>query len=128
MPMIKRFKKARLLLQSKPDASILDLKREMRIAVFVDGLEESDQNLAMFGEFDRVADQIDEDLPESNGVGLDHLLSIKVDLQAERQVFRIGTHTHKGEDFVDEAGWTAGGWFDDKLARLNLGEVKYIVK
>ena len=118
----------RQVFRRDPDAGVLD--EELEKCPLLSGLRRADadqDHAAFFGEFDGVADQVGEDLLESQGIAHQGLGDTGVDVHQELDaVFgHLGMKDvhHPVEDLVQHEG----PGFKGHLFGLDLGEVQDIV-
>ena len=91
-------------------------------------LDQSRHNshLADLGEFDGVAHQVDEDLAQAEGVGMDRCGEWSDVLDGERESLLVRADAHQRSHFLDDlAGSSASAGIEP--SRLDLGEVEDVV-
>ena len=79
-----------------------------------------DPDTANFGELDGIADEIDEDLPQTDRIGRDRLGNVSPDLKRQRQSLCIRTHLHQGNDFGGNLAGRAFLEINRAFSRLDL--------
>ena len=86
-----------------------------------------DLDLAGFRELDGIAHEVDEDLPQSRGIGLNGLRDGTDVLQVQGQALGLGPHPHQRDHVAEDGQGRDGQAFDLQLAGLDLGEIEDVV-
>ena len=98
------------------------LRRHVRRA----GLD-ADDDLTLLGELDRVADEIEQDLPEPSGVADQGVGHVRLDLAGELQPFLVGAEGQGAQGLPQHVPQRELGVVELELAGLDLGEVEQVV-
>src|SRR4051812_31769619 len=88
-----------------------------------DGYGES----AGFGELQRIAKQVKDDLTQPGGIAEQIARDLGIDIELDFQTFVAGLHANKFNDALDKIEEIEGSAFERKLAGLNLGQIKNVV-
>lgn len=94
-----------------------------------DGLAaDVDGDVALVGEFDSVADEVDEDLLEAGFVGSDDVGEVILEEAIELEVFLFGEAGIEAEGALDAGAEVEGGGVEFEFARLHFREVEDVVE
>jgi hypothetical protein len=88
---------------------------------------DTDGNLALVREFDRVAHKIDEDLPQTRRVAHDDPRDIRMDIDDEFKPLGMGANGHQFSGMFDEFPQIEGDRFQLQMARFNFREIENVV-
>ena len=81
----------------------------------------------MLGEFDGIADQVDQNLTQPAGVTHHSHGHIGVNIAHQLQAFGMRPHGQRPEHFADGAAQVERDFLDQQLARFDLGEIKNVI-
>ena len=81
----------------------------------------------MFGELDRVADQVHKDLTQSSGVAHDRHRHIRADVAHQLNAFGMRPNGKCFERLAHRASQVEWDSFYQKLAGLNFGEIQNVI-
>ncbi len=90
-----------LLIGRDTDARVLDAKVQAHLVAARFLLFHADDDFAVLGEFDGVADQVNQDLTEPAGVAHQNLRHVSGNLTGQLQAFLLGTHAQGVHDRTD---------------------------
>ena len=123
----KRLKEARALLRRHADPTVAN--RELQLdAVLKLFLDRHDQHyLAVIGELDRVVDQVDEDLTETQRITHQVRRNIGLRGDQELELLVLSLVTHNDGEIVERIFKLKFGLLDIQLAGFDLGEVQNVV-
>jgi len=84
-------------------------------------------NLARVGELDRVAQQVQNDLPQAARIDRDHSGNFRIDVHQQLELFLMGAHSHRPDHRFDQGAHFHLLRLERKLARFDLGEIQNVV-
>src|SRR5258708_29163255 len=85
-------------------------------------------NLASVREFDGVAHQIDDDLPQPSGIANDHIGDIAVEAHDKLELLGRRRHRYGPNDVANGVAELKWGALEFDLAGLNLGQIQDVVE
>ena len=88
---------------------------------------DADDHFALLGELDRVADEIEQDLPEPSGIADQGVGDVRLDLADQLQPFLVGAEGQGAQRLPQDAPQREPGVVELELAGLDLGEVEQVV-
>jgi hypothetical protein len=122
-----RFKDGGHLVRRHADSGVAHPKAELRCFFLRDSGEAGGHRYtAPFGELDRVADEVDEDLPQARGLALDLLRDRPVELQIQKQPLLDGAWPQERFHLDEDLKRRAGNPLDACFSRLDFGQVENI--
>ncbi|MNF65956.1 hypothetical protein D3C84_477390 [compost metagenome] len=86
-----------------------------------------DQDLALFGELDRVVGVVDQDLAEAQRIAIEQGIELVVDLEQQLYALGFGLLAHQGRQVFQYMVEIEFDPFQIQLAGLDLGEVEDVV-
>ncbi|OEZ57060.1 hypothetical protein JANLI_26310 [Janthinobacterium lividum] len=86
------------------------------------------QHFAIGREFQRVPQQVDEDLPQARGVRAHVARQVQRQFAAQQQAFRIGLALHDAGRVADQRQQVEVHGFQGQLARVDLREIEDVVE
>ena len=86
-----------------------------------------DDDLALLGELDGVADEVEQDLPQPAGVADQGVGHVRLDLADQLQPFPVGAEGQRPEGLAQDVPEGEVGVVELELAGLDLGEVEQVV-
>ena len=84
-------------------------------------------HLALFGELDRVADQIDHDLAQTPGIADQRVRYLGRDVAGEFQTFFVGAGSQRLDGALETLTQIEGDRLELEFAGLDFGEIENIV-
>lgn len=109
--LFERFKNELVLVGGDAGAGIGDAEGEGGVVIGIGG-GDLEGDAAEGGEFNGVAEEIEEDLAETFGIGEDEGGEVGVRVVGELQSFLLGGEAHEGDEVVDKAVEIEGGGID----------------
>ena len=116
--------KSRELRGSDPHAGVDHRALELGLGGVAGEEANGDLDRAGFGELDRIAHQVDQDLPEARRIGLDGLRNGPGVLQRQGQSLGLGPHPHERHDFRQDGRGRDAQPLDLDFAGLDLRQVE----
>ena len=117
-----------LLVLGDADARIGDREVEHRAAVVAHVFADRHEHVTRLGELDGVADQIGDDLRQTDRVADDAGRRVRRDVAQELQALGVRAHAERLERVADGVGERKRHRFELQLPRLDLREVEDVVQ
>ena len=117
---------ALLLFAVEPDAGVLhgDVQLDALLGLLA---RDADVDAALFGEFQGVADQVDNDLAQAQRIALQYIRDCLVDFQRQGQVFFAGSGLEGFDDIPEGASQGEVLCFEGVFIGLNTGQIENVV-
>ena len=116
---------ARLLVDA--DAGVLDGERHARASAAERRGRAAHRDAAALGEFQRIAEQIEQDLPHPRRIADQRIVRSGLDRAGEDQALARRLCLERAHHAVDQAGEREHRDFEFEPSRLDLGEVEHVV-
>src|SRR5215471_550468 len=125
--LLKRLEHARLLVLGNADAGIGDGECQDHVVVVPLLGADLDDDLARVRKLDRVADQIDNHLPQPAGVANQMIGNIRLDVAGNLQAFGVATKSQGLDAIAEVVAQNEGDFLEIQFLRLDLREVEDVV-
>src|SRR5262249_2449362 len=125
--LLKRLEHARLLALGNGDAGIGDGECQDHVVVVPLLGADLDDDLAGVRKLDRVADQIDNHLPQPAGVANQMIGNIRLDVAGNLQAFGVATKSQGLDAIAEVVAQNEVDFLEIQFLRLDLGEVEDVV-
>ena len=112
---------------SNADPTVLNLETQEQRTRVVFRHGGANDDLALLGELDGVADIVDEDLPQSQRVSAQHGRHRGVDFPDQRQPFFRELGAHQGGDVIKDVCCLEIGLFQRDLVGLDLRDIENVI-
>jgi hypothetical protein len=86
-----------------------------------------DDDFPLCGELDRVANEIDQNLPQARDVAEDHGRHARIDEHGQIEILLVGAGSEELHRFIDALAEVEGMRLEPDLARLDLREIQDVV-
>ncbi len=121
----KRLEELGLSICRNPNAAVDDVYFQSRRMTIAQSNHDADR--AVFGELDGIANQVNQDLPQPSGIGLDRFGNGSFAFDSKRKVLAHGTQAHQRFDIGNQFAHLARPRLDGHLSGFDLGNVENVV-
>src|SRR5581483_630962 len=109
------------------NACVPDAKVQLNIVFLLRVAMDGKDNLALFRELHRVADEIYQDLSQASGIANDDFRYLSIDVANQFQSFLAGPETHCPDYLAEVLAQIEINFFEFQLSGFYLGEIKNVI-